>query len=160
MQNNTVPVALPYDATVTLKTDRTMSGQMKVFDQQQSMITLERNEKFKKIAIPDIKKVKFGRKVKLIHSGKIVIRGGGNKSSYNKQNKCSLDKAETWQEPSNHFKITNAQDGKAEVILSKIGKSKLRGIIAVSQTNTYVIDELDFNHDNNNIILTVIPCSE
>ena len=152
VQNNTVTVALPYDATVTLKTGSIMSGKITVFDQQQSMITLQRSGQSKKISMTDITKVKFGRQVKFIHSGEVIIRGGDDDFDPNT--------IQTWQEPLNHFKITNGQDGKAEVILSNTSKGKLRGIIAVSQTNTYVVDELNFDHDNNNIILTVIPYSE
>lgn len=106
----------------------------------------------KKVPITDLKKVEFGKEVKFIHSGEIIIRGEDNNSNPNT--------IQTWQEPLTNFKITNAEDGKAEVILSKISKGKLRGIVAVSQSNTYVVDELSFEHDNNNISLTVIPYSE
>ena len=152
VQNNTVTVPLPYDATVTLKTGSTMSGKLTVFDQQKSMITLQRSGQSKKISMTDITKVKFGREVKFIHSGDIVIRG--------ERDNFDPNTIQTWQEPLTHFKIINDQDGKAEVILSNISKGKLRGVVAVSQTNTYVVDELSFYHDNNNIILTVIPYSE
>ena len=55
----------------------------------------------------------------------------------------------------------STQDGKGEIILSNISsQAKLRGIITVSQTNTYVVHELSFDHDNNQINLTVIPCSD
>ncbi|ACB53820.1 hypothetical protein cce_4472 [Crocosphaera subtropica ATCC 51142] len=152
IQNNIIPVALPYDATVTLKTNSTMSGKIVNFDQQKSEITVEKSGRSKAIAITDIEKVEFGREVKLIHSGKPVIRGEDNNANPNT--------TETWQEPLTHFKITNAQDGKAEVILSKLSKAELRGIRAVSQTNTYVVDELSFNDNNNHIILTVIRYSD
>ncbi len=159
IQNNIIPVALPYDATVTLKTGRTMSGKVIRFDPQKLEITIQRSGKQKKISITNIEDVKFSGEFIFIHPGIVLPRGETN-SCYNQQNNSSLDNGETWQEPLTHFKITNGQDGKAEVILSKENETKLEGIIAVSQTNTYVIDELDFNHDNNNIILTVIPCSE
>ena len=49
IQSNTIPVALPYDATIRLETGEEMSGKMTAFDQQQSMITLERSGKSKKM---------------------------------------------------------------------------------------------------------------
>ena len=151
-QNNTVPVALPYDATVTLNSNDEMSGKMSAIDPQQSEITLERSGQSKKISITNIKKVEFGREVKFIHSGKIVIRGG--------EDEFDPNTTQTWQEPLTHFKITNATDGKAEVVLSNINRSQLRGVIAVSQTNTYVVDELSFNNENNSVIITAIPYSD
>ncbi len=152
VENNIIPVVLPDLATVTLKTDSTMSGKVTAFDQQQSEITIQASGQSRKIGITDIKQIEFKGNAKLIHSGEIVIRGGNNNSNQNNR--------ETWQEPLNHFKITNAQDGKAEVILSNVSERKLEGIVDVSETNTYVVDQLGFNHDNNNIILTVIPYSE
>ncbi|EAZ88767.1 hypothetical protein [Crocosphaera chwakensis] len=152
VEKNTIPVALPYNARVTLKTNSTISGKIINFDPQQSNITVDRSGRSKTIKITDIEKVEFGKEVKLIHSEKPVIRGEDNNFNPNT--------AQNWQEPLTNFKITNAQDGKAEVILSNISRGKLRGIRAVSQTNTYVVDELSFNDNNNYIILTVIPYSE
>ncbi|MDJ0580357.1 hypothetical protein [Crocosphaera sp.] len=152
VQNNTIPVALPYDATVKLKTGSTMSGKIIGFEQQQSMITLQRSRQSKKISMADINKVEFGGEVKFIHSGEVIIRGEDDDFDPNTR--------QIWQEPLNHFKITNAQDGKAEVILSNLSKGKLRGVVAVSQTNTYVVDELSFDNNNNQINLNVIPYSE
>ena len=153
IQNNIIPVALPYDATVTLKTGRTMSGVKVIrFDPQQSQITIQRSGKEKEISITDINNVKFAGEFIFIHPGIVLPRGETN-SCYNQQNNSSLDNRETWQEPLTNFKITNGQDGKAEVILSKENETKLEGIIIVSETNTYVIDELGFSHDNNKIIL-------
>ncbi|MGK7880748.1 MAG: hypothetical protein AB4060_11695 [Crocosphaera sp.] len=157
--NNIVPVALPYDATVTLKTGGTMSGKIIMFDSQQSKITIQRSGKKAQISITDIDNVKFEGEFIFIHTGLVLPRGETN-SCYNQQNNSSLDNGETWQEPLTHFKITNGQDGKAEVILSKENETKLEGIITIYETNTYVINELGFNHDNNNIIVNVIPCSE
>ncbi|MDJ0729197.1 MAG: hypothetical protein QNJ33_04315 [Crocosphaera sp.] len=152
-QNSAVPVALPSDATIILNGNKKISGKITEFDQQQSLITLERSNQAKKVDLSDIQKVEFTGKVIFIHNGEsLTIRGGDNDSNPNT--------TQTWQEPFTHFKITNAQNGKAEVILSNISKGKLRGIITVSQTNTYVVDELSFDHDNNHIILTVIPYSE
>lgn len=153
VENNTIPVALPYDAEITLKTNSTISGKITEFDRQQSVITVQRGGgQSRKIAITEIKEVKFGKEVKLIHSGKIIIRGENNRPNANT--------IQTLQEPLIHFKILNGNDGKAEVILSSISKNKLRGILAVSQTNTYVVDQFNFNDNNNQIVLTVMPYSE
>ena len=152
VQNNTVSVALPYDATVTLKNNSIMSGKIAGFEPQQSQITLQRSGQSKTILITDVKKVEFGREFKLLHSGKPVIRG--------EEDDFDPNTVQTWQEPLTHFKITNDHDGKAEVVLSNLSRSRLRGILSVSKTNTYVVDELNFNHSNNYIIITAIPYSE
>ena len=151
-QNTSIPVSLPNDANVTLKRGGLGQGKMTGFDQQ--TITLEKSRREpRKIAITDIQKVGFSGEATLIHKqGSIRVRGGNNNSNQNNR--------ETWQEPLTNFKIVNAKNGKAEVILSQVSKAKLRGIIDVSQTNTYVVDELSFNHDNNHVILTVIPREE
>ncbi|MGB5594087.1 MAG: hypothetical protein WBM32_09000 [Crocosphaera sp.] len=82
-QNNTIPVALPYDATVILNENSTISGKLTAIDQQQSVITLERSGQSKKVPITDLKKVEFGKEVKFIHSGEILIRGEDNNSNPN-----------------------------------------------------------------------------
>lgn len=151
-QANTVPVALPLDATVIRKKGSKLSGKITDIDQTQSAITLARGEKSEKVAVADIDKVEFGKEVKFIHSGKLIFRGGENNPSPN----ASL----TWQEPLAHFKITNSQDGHAEVTLTNVSQAKLDGIRAVAETNTYVVDELSFNDSHNTIILKVIPYSE
>ncbi|MGK7939957.1 MAG: hypothetical protein AB4062_07365 [Crocosphaera sp.] len=148
-QNNTVPVALPYDATVTLNSNDEMSGQMISFEPQQSEITLQRSGRSKKIAITNIKKIEFGQKFQLLHTGELVIRGEDDDFDPNT--------VQTWQIALTQFKIIDAQDGKAEIILSGISKRKLDGIMSVSQSNTYVIDQLIFNNENNSLIITAIP---
>ena len=149
-QNNKIKVALPFDAEVFLKNETSLSGRLINVDSSQETITLSLSGESREVEVRDIEKVKFAREFKLIHSGRIVIRG----------NQSSSNIVEIWSESLANFRIINPQNGLAEITLNSVSKNKLRGILSVAKKSSYVVDEIIFDTSTQKITIKATPYSE
>jgi small nuclear ribonucleoprotein (snRNP)-like protein len=132
-----IPVFIPDNTKVSLKNGTSLSGRLIKFDSQAKKIALGRESKTKEVAMKEIKQIEFQGKV-IIKSGTLVIRGEGG-SSNPKENR------QRWQEPLQNFKIIDVNEGKAEVTLTSLDSSKIRGIERVALNSSYVVEEIKFN---------------
>lgn len=151
-QDKTIPVVLPFKAEVLLNNTTSSSGRLINVDLTQQKITLALSGRSKDYLVTKIEKIEFRGKLKLIHSGKIVVRGNYSFNSSNNQ--------ETWTESLADFKITNPKDGHAEITLNSVSKLKLKGIRGVAKNNSYVVDEIIIDASAQKITIKVSPYSE
>lgn len=152
-QDKTIPIVLPFKAEVLLNnTTSSLSGRLINVDSTQQKITLALSGQSKDYSVTEIEKIEFKGKLKLIHSGKIVVRGNNSSNFSNNQ--------ETWTESLADFKITNPEDGQAEITLNSVSKLKLKGIRAVAKNNSYVVDEIIIDASGQKITIKVTPYSE
>jgi hypothetical protein len=99
------------------------------------------------MAIGDINTIELQGNVILKNGKPITIRGPeGNTSNANKKR---------WQEPLQNFKIVDARNGKAEMILTSISPPEARGIESVARNSSYVVEEIRFV--GNKIEIQAIP---
>jgi hypothetical protein len=140
--NTTIPVALPVNAKVQLKTGITL-GKAKVtgFDAKQQTLTLEEES----IPLTKIEKVIFDDKALAYRSdGKIVIRGEDT----------AKGKPSTWSVLLSAFKLNDSKLGQAQVNL--IGVPDLKGIRSVAKNSVYVVNEIQFQ-PTGKMTITVTP---
>lgn len=154
-QDKTITVALPFSATVFRNNETpSLSGRLTNVDSTQQKITLALSGRSKGCSVTEIEKIEFKGKLKLIHNGKIVVRGNYNNSSNPSNNQ------ETWTESLADFKITNPQDGHAEITLNSVSKLKLKGILGVAQNSSYIVDEIIIDASAQKITIKASPYSE
>jgi hypothetical protein len=143
--NTTIPVALPVNAKVQLKTGITL-GKAKVtgFDAKQQTLTLEEES----IPLAQIEKVTFDDKALAYQSdGKIVLRGEDTAKA----------KPSTWSVLLSAFQLKDPKLGQALVNLAGIIEPKqLRGIQSVAKNSVYLVDEIQFQ-PTGKMTITVIP---
>lgn len=145
-----IPVALPENVTVNLKSKQTISGVRLIeINARQQQIKIEQgtntNRETKKIA--DIESLVFSGRVKL-KGGKIVIRGEINSSCSNTEN---------WNLPLNN--ITFKDSSQAEFPLSSLPKDKRQDIEQIKPYRTFVVDQMRFENQGK-VTLKITPCSE
>ena len=151
-QDKTIKIALPFSATVFRNNENSLSGRLTNVDSTQEKITLALSGLSKDYSVTKIKKIEFAGELKLIHSGKIVVRGNYSSNSSNNQ--------ETWTESLADFKITNPKDGHAEITLNSVSKLKLKGILGVAKNSSYIVDEIIIDASAQKITIKVTPYSE
>lgn len=133
-----IAVVFPSSVEIKLKNNSTRSGRLTNIDSQTKQITIESSNQTKTVNIKEIERIMFNGEVVLLNGDKIVIRGESNQSSPNNNQKV-------WQEPLKNFKITDANKGNAEVTLSSVTDPlQLKGILAVAQKSSYVVEEIQF----------------
>jgi hypothetical protein len=132
--NTTIPVALPVNAKVHLKTGSTLEkGKVNGFNAKQQTLTLREES----IPLARIEKVTFDNKAAAYRSdGRRVVRGEDTAEA----------KQSTWQNILlSAFQLKDPKLGQAQVNLAGIIKSlELRGIQSVAKNSDYVVDEIQF----------------
>ena len=140
-QNSPIPIFLPNKAEVTLKGGGSMSGRLTAIDSQAQQIKLELSGESATVALAEIEKVQFKGEV-ILRCGnsdcKIVIRGDKDKTSAGNNQK-------TWSEPLTNFRVINPSKGEAQLKLTSVPNSELRGILSVAASSSYVANEIRFD---------------
>ena len=140
-QNSPIPVFLPNLANLVLKGGSSMSGRLSVIDPQAQQIKLELSGGSTTVPIANIEKVEFRGEV-ILGCGnsdcKIVIRGDDDETSAGNNQK-------TWSEPLTNFRVINPGKGEAQIQLTSLSNLELRGILAVTESSSYVVNEIQFD---------------
>jgi hypothetical protein len=131
--NATITVALPINATVSLKAGGVTTGQVKGFDAEQQSLTLGEES----IQFSQIGKVIFDDKALAYRSdGKIVIRGEDTAKA----------EQSIWQNVLlSAFQLKDPKLGQAQINLAGILQLlELKSIRSVAKNSVYLVDEIQF----------------
>jgi hypothetical protein len=132
-----IPVFLPDSVKVKLKKDgASLSGRVTNFDAKAKKVTITNGPDSQSVAIKDIDLVLFQGKVILRNNKTIVIRGNDSQKSPNQNGK-------TFKEPLQNFQIVDATKGEARVTITN--PLELKGLKAVAQNSSYVVEQIRFN---------------
>ena len=143
-----IPVFLPDDVKVKLKKDgASLSGRVTNFDAKAKKVTLTNGPDSQSVAIKDIDVVLFQGKVILKNNKAIVIRGDNSQKSPNQNGK-------TFKEPLQNFQIVDATKGEARVTITN--PLELKGVQAVAQSSSYVVEQIRFD-SSDKIQIQVTP---
>jgi hypothetical protein len=143
-----IPVFLPDDVTVKLKKDGgSLSGRVTNFDAKAKKVTLTNGPDSQTVAIKDIDVVSFQGKVILKNNKAIVIRGDDSQKSPNQNGKI-------FKEPLQNFQIVDASKGEARVTITN--PLELKGVQAVAQNSSYVVEQIRFD-SSDQIQIQVTP---
>jgi hypothetical protein len=143
-----IPVFLPDDVKVKLKSGASLSGRVTNFDAKAKKVTLTNGPDSQPVAIKDIDLVLFQGKVILRNNNKaIVIRGDDSQKSPNQNGKI-------FKEPLQNFQIVDARKGEARVTITN--PLELKGVQAVAQSSSYVVEQIRFD-SSDKIQIQVTP---
>jgi len=143
-----IPVFLPDDVKVKLKKDgASLSGRVTNFDAKAKKVTITNGSDSKPVAIKDIDVVLFQGKVILRNNIAIVIRGDDSQQSPNQNGKV-------FKEPLQNFQIVDATKGEARVTITN--PLELKGVQAVAQNSSYVVEQIRFD-SSDKIQIQVTP---
>lgn len=142
-----IPVFLPDDVKVKLKGGASLSGRVTDFDAKAKKVTITNGSDSKPVAIKDIDVVLFQGKVILRNNREIVIRGDNSQKSPNQNGK-------TFKEPLQNFQIVDATKGEARVTITN--PLELKGVQAVAQSSSYVVEQIRFD-SSDKIQIQVTP---
>ena len=142
-----IPVFLPDDVKVKLKGGASLSGRVTNFDAKAKKVTLTNGPDSQTVAIKDIDQVLFQGKVILRNNKAIVIRGDDSQKSPNQNGKI-------FKEPLQNFQIVDAKKGEARVTITN--PLELKGVQAVAQNSSYVVEQISFD-SSNQIQIQVTP---
>lgn len=131
-----IPVFLPDDVTVELNGGASLSGRITDFDSKMKKITITNGPDSQSVAIKDIDLVSFQGKVILRNNKTIVIRGNDSQKSPNQNGKV-------FKEPLQNFQIVDATKGEARVTITN--PLELKGLKAVAQNSSYVVEQIRFD---------------
>ncbi len=144
-----IPVALPENVTVNLKSKKQISGvRLLEINASTQQIKLGQGSNTETKDIANIDSLAFSGRAKL-KGGKIVIRGGGNSGS-------SCSNSESWDLPLNDFRLKDSRQ--AELFLSSLPRHRQGEIEGINQVRTYVVDEMKFAYQGK-VTLKTTPCS-
>jgi hypothetical protein len=142
-----IPVFLPDDVKVKLKSGASLSGRVTNFDAKAKKVTLTNGPDSQTVPIKDIDVVSFQGKVILKNNKAIVIRGDDGQKSPNQNGKI-------FKEPLQNFQIVDAKKGEARVTITN--PLELKGVQAVAQNSSYVVEQISFD-SSNQIQIQVTP---
>jgi small nuclear ribonucleoprotein (snRNP)-like protein len=142
-----IPVFLPDDVKVKLKGGASLSGRVTNFDSKAKKVTITNGSDSQSVAIKDIDVVLFQGKVILRNNNAIVIRGDDSQKSPNQNGK-------TFKEPLRNFQIVDATKGEARVTITS--PLELKGVQAVAQNSSYVVEQIRFD-SSDKIQIRVTP---
>jgi hypothetical protein len=131
-----IPVFLPDEVKIKLKGGASLSGRFTNFDAKGKKVTITNGPDSQTVAIKDIDLVSFQGKVILRNNKTIVIRGNDSQKSPNQNGK-------TFKEPLQNFQIVDATKGEARVTITN--PLELKGLKAVAQNSSYVVEQIRFN---------------
>jgi hypothetical protein len=143
--NTTIPVVLPSNAKVQLKTGSTLEkAKVRGFNAKQQTLTLGE----KPIPLAQIEKVTFDDKALAYQSdGKIVIRGEDTAKAVQR----------TWSVLLSAFELKDQRLGQAQINLAGIIKPlELKSIRTVAVKSVYVVNEIQFQ-PTGKMTITVTP---
>ncbi|GAA6619626.1 hypothetical protein [Scytonema sp. NUACC26] len=147
-----VAVALPELADVVLTKGESRSGRVIAIDPQKQTISMQRAGETTSIPLTQITKVVFRDGALAYRSnGRQIIRG---------ERERPVGKPVTWSGiPLNTLNIKNPTQGQAVVNLRPpiVSPARLRGILAVARDRQYVVDEIQFNVQQNTMTIRVTP---
>lgn len=145
-----IPVFLPDDVKVKLKKNgASLSGRVTDFDSKTKKVTLTNGPDSQTVPIKDIDLVVFQGKVILRENGRhiVIIRGDNSQKSPNQNGK-------TFKEPLQNFQIVDATKGEARVTITN--PLELKGVQAVAQNSSYVVEQISFD-SSDKIQIQVTP---
>ena len=143
-----IPVFLPDSVNVKLKKDgASLSGRVTNFDAKAKKVTITNGPDSQSVAIKDIDRVLFQGKVILRNNTAIVIRGDDSQKSPNQNGKV-------FKEPLRNFQIVDASKGEARVTITN--PLELKGVQAVAQSSSYVVEQIRFD-SSDQIQIQVTP---
>jgi hypothetical protein len=142
-----IPVFLPDDVTVELNGGASLSGRITNFDAKGKKVTITNGPDSQTVAIKEIHLVLFKGKVILRNNREIVIRGDNSQKSPNQNGK-------TFKEPLQNFQIVDASKGEARVTITN--PLELKGVQAVAQSSSYVVEQIRFD-SSDKIQIRVTP---
>ncbi|EKU97025.1 hypothetical protein Lepto7375DRAFT_1064 [Leptolyngbya sp. PCC 7375] len=149
-QSSEIMISLPNDAEVSLKgIDGSRSGKVIGLDNQH--LTLQRSGNTTTISLDRIEQVSYDRNSPFYRSsGEIVMRGS---------QVSPIGAQDTWRDlPLSDFIFRDTNTGQAGVILDTVlSSTELRGVSAVAQDSTYVVDEMYFDMQQSSITLVLTP---
>jgi hypothetical protein len=142
-----IPVFLPDDVKVKLKGGASLSGRVTNFDAKAKKVTITNGPDSQTMVIKDIDVVLFQGKVILKNNKAIVIRGDDSQKSPNQNGKI-------FKEPLQNFQIVDATKGEARVTITN--PLELKGVQAVAQSSSYVVEQIRFD-SSDQIQIQVTP---
>lgn len=145
-------VALPELAEVMLKGGDSSSGRVIGIDAQGQALSIQRSGKTATIPLSQIQKVVFKKEASVYTSnGRQIIRGERDRPT---------GKLVTWSGiPLNTFTVKNSTEGQAVVKLKPpiVSTADLQGIESVARNRQYVVDEIQFNSQQQTINILATP---
>lgn len=147
-----IAVALPELAEVILKGGESRSGRIIGIDAQGQALSIQRSGKTATILLSQIQRIIFKNAALAYRTnGRQIIRGERNPTT---------GKAVTWSGiPLNTFILKNPTQGQAVVKLKPpvVSPAQLRGIQSVARNRQYVVDEIQFNSQQQTLTILAKP---
>ncbi|MBW4615480.1 MAG: hypothetical protein KME21_19820 [Desmonostoc vinosum HA7617-LM4] len=145
-------VALPDLAKVVFKGGDSSSGRVVGIDAQGQVLSIQRSSKTTTIPLSKIQKVVFKNSALVYRrDGRQIIRGERDRPT---------GKPVTWSGiPLNAFTVKNPTQGQAVVKLKPpvVSTAQLQGIQSVARDWQYVVDEIQFNPQQQTIVILAKP---
>jgi hypothetical protein len=107
------------------------------FDSRTKTVAIELSGQSRDVAMKQMKKVQFQGEVSIKEGRVIRIRGDEGKTDPNRNRK-------RLQEPLQNFNLLDATVGKAEVTLTSLKPTEIKGMEDVAKNSSYVVEEIQF----------------
>jgi len=147
-----IPVTLPTDATIYMKTGQKREGRVVEIDEKSQKLSIQRGSEKESHPLSQIDKIVFAKSAVVYrNNGGPVIRGDGTQATSNQAKWNGI--------PMSDFKLKDAVKGQAVVNLGPpvVNRAQLRGIVGVANDRQFVVDEMQFDVQKKTITIVATP---
>lgn len=147
-----IGIALPTDATISMKTGKKREGRVVEIDEKSQKLSIQRGREKESHPLSKIEKIVFAKDAVVYrNNGGQVIRGDGTQATSIQAKWNGI--------PMSNFKLKDAVKGQAVVNLGPpvVNRAQLRGIVGVAKDRQFVVDEMQFDVQKKTMTIVATP---